>query len=159
MKSRVIWISGLLLMTAWFWAGCTEDDSSNDPNQQIQTNHNNNFPTNQTPVSLAGRTYTFTVTGNGNFPEPFNSGYTIDFISETSYIMHPSGQNTQSRPEPQGNYTYEAAHAVIHFAETSPDPTRIFEAALTFVSPNTGTAHLTARAGASQDAVFFQTAP
>jgi len=159
MNSRAIWLSGLLLTTVWFWAGCTEDDSFNDPNQAIQTNQNNNFPTNQAPASLAGRTYTFTVTGNVNFPEPFNSGYTIDFISETSYVLHPSGQNNQKTPDRQGNYAYDAANGIVHFAETSPDSARVFEAVLTFISPTTGTAHLTGRDAESQDAVFLQTAP
>jgi hypothetical protein len=155
MKTRALWFGGLLVL-ACLLAGCTEDDRVDDSSGPIRTN---DFTRNDAPPTLAGRSYTFSVTANQNFTEPFNSGYTIDFITDTSYILHPSVQENHPTPDRQGNYTYDPISRVIHFAESSPDSSRVFEAILTFTSPTAGTAHLTGRHGETQDTVFYQTTP
>src|SRR5262245_5668763 len=152
MKVRVAHLIGALLVAtmALLFLGCSEDQSSQDtdPNQA------NNAPTNFVPTSLAGRSYTFNVTATQGFAEPMNADYTIDFNSESSYTLHPNAQNRAVSHDSQGNYSYDYRNEVIHFAETSPLSGRIVDAALTFTSATTGSAHLTGRNGESQDAVF-----
>ena len=156
MSKRAVCLFGLLLAAVWFCCGCTEQGNANTADPSGQTN---NTPAALAPESLSGKSYTFTVTSNQGFLEPFNSGYTIDFNSETSYTLHPAGQNGQATPDRQGNYTYDPRMGIVHFAETAPQSGRTIDAALTYTSPTAGTAHLTGRNGESQDVVFYQSAP
>ena len=156
MSNRAICFFCLLVAALWLCCGCTEEGNANTSDPSAQTN---NVPAALAPESLSGKSYTFTATANQGFIEPFNSGYTIDFNSETSYTLHPSGQNGQATPDRQGNYTYDARTGVVNFAETTPESGRTIEAVLTFTSPTAGTAHLTGRNGETQDVVFYQSAP
>ena len=156
MSKRAIWFFSLLLAGLWFCLGCTEDEKANSADPSAQTN---TAPATLAPESLAGKSYTFTVTANQGFLQPFNAGYTIDFNSETSYTLHPTTQSNPPAPDRQGNYTYDPRTGVVHFAETAPDASRTIDGALTFTSPTAGTAHLTGRNGESQDTVFYQSAP
>jgi hypothetical protein len=154
MKLKCGHFFGALLLGVALACGCTEDQSS----EETQPNQVENAQTNFVPTTLGGKSYTFTVTANQDFVEPFNSDYTIDFNSETSYTLHANAPNAQS-PDSQGNYTYDFRSGVIHFVETTPVTGRIIDAVLTFTSATTGTAHLTGRNGESQDAIFIQTTP
>lgn len=156
MKNGAVYLAGLLGAALWLLTGCSEDEPQVDSNEPTASQ---NRVTNNAPASLSGKSYTFTVTGSQNFTEPFNSDYTIDFTTETTYILHPLGRNNQPTADRQGNYSYETRSGLIHFAETSPDSGRTFEAVLSFSAAEAGTAHLTGRNGESQDALFFQTAP
>lgn len=155
-SKRAVCLLGLLLAALWFCCGCTEEGNANTADPAAQTN---TAAAPLAPETLSGRSYTFTVTANEGFLEPFNSGYTIDFNTETSYTLHPAGQNGQATPDRQGNYTYEARSGVVHFVETAPESGRAIDAMLTFTSPTAGTAHLTGRNGESQDVLFYQSAP
>ena len=139
----------------WLVAGCAPDDYGNGRD----SNSENNRPTDSVPTSLAGRSYNFTVTASQGFPEEFNSGYTIDFQSETAYVLHPTPQKGRLLEDEHGSYLFEPRSGVVHFVEAAPVTGRTFDAALTFTSPTSGTAHLTAGNGQTQDVVFFQTFP
>src|SRR5437762_417110 len=153
MSKCVACLFGLLLAALWFCCGCTDQGNANPADPAAQTN---TALATLAPESLSGKSYTFTVTANQGFLEPFNSGYTIDFNSETSYTLHPTPQNGQSTPDRQGNYTYDPRMGIVHFAETAPESGRTIDAALTYTSPTAGTAHLTGRNGETQDVVFYQ---
>jgi hypothetical protein len=155
MSHRAICLFGGVLAGLWLLAGCTPDDYYNNRDSNAQ----NNGPTNGVPTSLAGRSYTFTVTGSQGFPEEFNSGYTIDFQSETAYLLHPTPQKDRLIRDEHGSYLFDSRSGVVHFVEEAPVTGRTFDAALTFNSPNSGTAHLTGANGQSQDVIFFQTVP
>ena len=135
--------------------GCTPDDYYNNRDSNTQ----NNAPTEAVPVSLAGRSYNFTVTGSQGFPEEFNSGYTIDFQSETAYLLHPTPQKDRLIQDEHGSYLFAPRTGVVHFVEAAPVTGRTFDAALIFTSPTSGNGHLTGGNGQSQDVVFFQTSP
>ena len=156
MKKTIV-ISILLAGVAALLWGCSDDQ--NAERDQTSQSGIENSATNFIPTTLSGKTYTFTVTASQNFAEPLNADFTIDFNSETSYTLHPSGQNRQRTPDRLGNYTYEWRSGLIHFIESTPESGRIIDAVLTFTSATTGSAHLTGRNGETQDAVFLQTAP
>ena len=155
MSQRALYL--VLLAGLWLCFGCTEDQTSNNSDEPGQTN--TLAAASYAPTTLAGKSYTFTVTANQGFNEPFNSGYTIDFNTETSYTLHPTAQNNQATPDRQGNYTYDARSGVLHLIETAPQSGTTVDAAFTFTSPTAGTAHLTGRNAESQDVVFYQSAP
>ena len=155
---RKIFIASVLIAAlAALICGCSDDQNSQS-NQSSQTGIDNSA-TNFVPTALAGRSYTFTMTASQNFTEPLNSDFTVDFNSDTSYTLHPSGQNKQRATDRQGNYSYEFRSGFIHFVETTPDSGRIFDAVVTFTSATTGSAHFTGPSGQTQDAVFVQSAP
>jgi hypothetical protein len=156
MKTKVTHLVGALLLTfAAFVVGCTDDQNSQD----TEGNQVANAETNFIPTTLSGKSYTFTLTASQNFAEPFDSDYTIDFNSETSYTLHPNSRKNQAATDSQGNYSYDFRSGIVHFVETAPVSGRIIDAVLTFTSATTGTAHITGRNGESQDALFAQTAP
>ena len=152
-------IIGSLLIGALAALACGCSDDQNAERDQTSQNGIENSVTNFVPSTLLGRTYTFTVTGGQNFSEPLNAAFTIDFNSDTSYTLHPSGQNHQRTGDRNGNYTYEFRSGLIHFVEITPDSGRTFDAVLTFTSASTGSAHFCGPSGQTQDAVFVQSAP
>ncbi len=156
MSKRAICFFFGLPAAVWLCCSCTEDEKAKPADPAAQTN---TAPEALAPSTLSGKSYTFTVTANQGFLQPLNSGYTIDFNSETSYTLHPTAQNNQATPDRQGNYTYDARTSVMNLAETAPEAGRTITAALTFTSPTAGTAHLTGRNGETQDAVYYQSAP
>jgi hypothetical protein len=148
-----------LLIGALVALVCSCSDDQNTERDQPPQNGIENSVTNFVPSTLFGRTYTFTVTGAQNSSEPLNADFTIDFNSDTSYTLHPSGQNHQRIGDRNGNYTYEFRSGLIHFVEITPDSGRTFDAVLTFTSATTGSAHFNGPSGQTQDAVFVQSAP
>jgi hypothetical protein len=156
MKTKAThFIGALLLAVAAFGFGCNDEETS----EQTEPNQVENTQTNFVPTTLAGKSYSFTVTASQNFAEPFSSDYTIDFNSDTSYTLHPNSQRTEAAEDSEGNYTYDFHSGIIHFVETRPVSGRVIDAVLTFTSATTGTAHLTGRNSESQDAIFIQTSP
>ena len=143
---RLVCLFSLLIASIWLGAGCTEEDYLS----------HSVTSTNSQPVTLSGKSFTFTVTGNNRFPEGFNSGYTIDFQTSTSYVLHPTPMKKVAAHDEQGNYVYDARSRVVYFVESFPVAGRSFEGAFTFLSPESGTAHLTGRDGETQDMVFYQ---
>jgi hypothetical protein len=146
----------VVLLAALGLAGCSGDDQTDfgsgtdTPNTPQATN---------APTSLSGRSYTFTVTANQSFSDEFNSGYVIDFQSETAYLLHPSPQNLRPLPDEQGNYSYDRRSGLVQLVSVTPVNGILVEMLMNFLSPTTGAAHLTGPNGASQDAVFIQTSP
>src|SRR5690242_14288848 len=78
------------LLAAIALAGCSGDEQTDFGNG---TDTPNTPQATNAPATLSGRSYTFTVTANQSFADEFNSGYVIDFQSETAYLLHPSPQN------------------------------------------------------------------
>jgi hypothetical protein len=150
-------IALLMVGAAGLICGCTDDQTT--PSDQANQNGIENGVTNFVPTSLSGKTQNFNVTGGQNVTPPLNFDFTIDFNSETSYTLHPSGQNRERGADHQGNYTYEYHSGLIHFVETTPESGRRMEAVLTFNSATSGSVHLTTPNGEAQDAIFVQIAP
>ncbi len=140
----------LALCGAYVWSGCNEDE------QFPNTGESSNSSTNA-PASLAAKSYTFTMTANNSFAEEFNNEFTIDFQTETTYVLHPSQEN-RPIPDLTGNYSYDRRSGLVNLIESSPVQGRTVEMAMTFLSPTSGTAHLVGSNNETEDAVFVQTA-
>jgi len=143
---RIVCFFGLLVGIIRLGTGCTEEDYLS----------HSVTSTNSQPMTLSGKSFTFTVTGNNRFPEQFNSGYTINFQTPTTYVLYPTPMQKVPAHDQQGNYIYDVRNRVVYFAESFPVPGRTYEGAFTFLSPEAGSAHLTGRNGETQDVIFYE---
>ena len=157
-KCDVKYLMGVLLLfvALALGAGCGGDEQTDFPNQ---TDTPNTPQGTNTPTSLDGRSYTFTVTANQSFADQFNSGYVINFETDSTYTLHPSAQNLRPLPDEQGNYTYDRRSGLVQLISVTPVNGIVIQMVMTFASPTTGSAHLTGPNGGAQDAVFIQSSP
>jgi hypothetical protein len=152
MKNRALCFLMLALGAALSWSGCNGDEQFPNSGENGQNNSSTNAP-----AKLAAKSYTFTVTADNSFAEEFSNEYTIDFQTETTYVLHPSQQN-RPIPDLTGNYSYDRRSGVVHLIESNPVQGRTVDMVLTFLSPTSGTAHLVGSNNETEDAVFVQTA-
>jgi hypothetical protein len=145
----------LCALIAWC-VGCGEDIPSTDDSNDSKTAHTQ---ATNAPPTLSGISYSFTVTASHNFAEEFNSGYVIDFETPTTCTFHPSPQNNRQLADQQGNYSYDRRSGVVQLVSVSPATGQAIQVAMTFITPTTGSAHLTGPDGQTQDVVFVQIAP
>lgn len=142
-------------LAAWC-VGCGGDDVPSDfPNSQESSNPQ----VTNAPASLSSRTFSFIVTANQSFAEEFSTSYVIDFETPTTYTLHPSSQNNRQIQDEQGNYTYERVSGRIQLVSSTPVNGRVVDMQMNFITPTSGTAHLSGRNGETQDVVFNQISP
>ena len=139
----LISLTCFLGLTGCGGGGGDGNSSSNTGGNGSQTN---------TPTSLAGKTYSFTVTANQGLNEPAGSTYTIVFHDASSLTFNPSPQNTEHATPANGQYTFDANTGTVQMTGVGEPLTGTFH----FNTPTSGTVHWVEADGEMQDAAFTQ---